>query len=166
MPLAALLLLFIVVPVAELYVIVEVLAEAIGPVPTILLLILDSILGTVLLRWQGRVAWRRFLEAVQSGQVPHAEILDGALIILGGALLITPGFITDAVGLALLLPPSRALARRGLARTLRRRAVIGFEEAVPRDGARPRRGARPYDVEGTATDAPEDVARTGRRLER
>ena len=161
MPLALLLVVFVVVPIAELYVIVEVVGEAIGAELTILLLVLDSVLGTLLLRAQGRAAWRRFLDAMRGGQIPHREILDGVLIVVGGALLITPGFLTDAVGLALLLPPTRALARRGLARTLRRRAVVGFAEAATADGPRPRPAGRPYDVEGTATEAPDDVAETG-----
>ena len=167
MPLLGLVLVFVLVPIAELYVIIELLAEAIGPVPTILLLILDSVLGTLLLRWQGRAVWRRFLDAVRTGHVPHREILDGVLVIVGGALLITPGFITDIVGLALLVPPSRALARRGLDGWLRRRAVAGFAEATARGGGRSGRAARTYDVEGSATEAPDDGAGTGaRRLER
>ena len=165
MPLIALLVAFIVIPLAELYVIIKI-GDAIGAVPTILLLVADSVLGTVLLRWQGRTVWVRFVHAVRSGRVPHREILDGVLVIVGGALLITPGFLTDVVGLALLVPPSRALARRTLERSLRGRAVAGFSSAADGDG-RPRRGARPYDVEGTATEDPAERAGTGAsRLER
>lgn len=153
MPLALLLLAFIVVPVVELYVIVQVVANAIGAGWTIALLVADSVLGTVLLRWQGRTVWRRFIEAMQGGQIPHREILDGVLIIVGGALLLTPGFVTDIVGVALLLPPSRTVFRRMLAGTLRRRAVVGFTEAAGRAGAGRRPRARAYDVEGTAWEA-------------
>jgi UPF0716 protein FxsA len=110
-----LLLLFIVVPLAELYVIIQV-GQWIGVLPTIGLLLADSVAGTLLMRSQGRSAWRRFTAALQAGRVPAREVLDGALIILGGAFLLTPGFLTDVIGAALLLPPSRALIRLLLAR--------------------------------------------------
>src|ERR671934_1573043 len=111
MPVALVVLLFILVPIAEIYVIIKV-GQAIGALWTILLLIADSIIGARLLSWQGRRAWRRFQEALAAGRVPHREVLDGVLIIVGGALLLTPGFITDVFGLALLLPPTRAVLRR------------------------------------------------------
>src|SRR4051812_44056366 len=107
---ALLVLLFVVVPIVELFVIIQV-GEAIGVLPTIALLVLDSILGSVLMRSQGRVAWRRFNAALTEGRIPHREVLDGALVIFGGALLLTPGFISDILGIILLLPPTRALVR-------------------------------------------------------
>src|SRR4051812_14164711 len=110
-----LILLFIVVPIAELYVIIQV-GQAIGALWTIALLIADSVLGSLLMRSQGRAAWRRFNEAVGAGRPPAREVLDGALVIFGGALLLTPGFLTDILGLLLLLPPSRAVIRRMLVR--------------------------------------------------
>src|ERR671931_1118774 len=106
-----LVLLFIAVPIAELAVIIQV-GQLIGVWWTIALLIADSLLGAWLMRHQGRAAWRRFNEAVQRGRVPAREVLDGALVIFGGALLLTPGFITDVLGLILLLPPTRELVRR------------------------------------------------------
>src|SRR4051812_6771073 len=106
MPLLALLALFIVVPLAELYVILQV-GDAIGVLPTIALLAADSVLGSILLRSQGRAVWRRFNEALAAGRMPHREVQDGVLVIFGGAFLITPGFITDVVGALLLLPPTR-----------------------------------------------------------
>ena len=112
-----LVLLFIVVPIAEIYVIIQV-GQAIGVLWTILLLIADSVIGARLLAWQGRRAWQRFQEALAQGRVPHREVMDGVLIIVGGAFLLAPGFITDAVGLVLLIPPSRALVRRLLARAI------------------------------------------------
>ena len=105
-----LVLIFIVLPIAELYVIIKV-GEAIGFLPTIALLILDSFLGAALLRSQGRAAWRRFNEALAAGRIPTREVFDGAMVILGGAFLITPGFITDVIGILLLVAPSRAPAR-------------------------------------------------------
>ena len=144
--------LFLAVPIAELYVIVEVVGEALGLLPTLLLLVVDSIIGAALLRSQGRAAWRRFREALAAGRLPHREVLDGALVILGGALLITPGFLTDALGLALLLPPTRALARRALVRGLRGRVIVSAADAGER-GRRSAPARRLYDVEGTAVEA-------------
>jgi UPF0716 protein FxsA len=115
-----LVLLFILVPIAELYVIIQV-GEAIGIWLTIALLIADSVLGSMLMRSQGRQAWRRFQDAMRSGRVPAREVLDGALVIFGGAFLLTPGFISDVLGVLLLLPPSRAAIRRVLVRRLGRR---------------------------------------------
>src|SRR5919106_5442556 len=99
--LALLVALFIVVPLVELYVIIQV-GQAIGALPTIGMLVADSVLGSLLLRSQGRGAWRRFNEAMAAGRAPAREVLDGGLIIFGGALLLTPGFITDVPGLLLL----------------------------------------------------------------
>src|SRR3954453_1739827 len=105
-----LILLFIVVPIAELYVIIKV-GDLIGAPLTIALLIADSLLGSWLLKSQGRVVWQRFQQTMQAGRIPHPEVFDGVLVIFGGAFLITPGFITDIVGIFLLLPPTRAVMR-------------------------------------------------------
>ena len=152
MPLLALVALFIVVPLAELYVILKV-GDAIGAVPTIALLAADSVLGSMLLRAQGRSVWRRFNETMAGGRVPHRELIDGVLVIFGGAFLITPGFLTDIVGLVLLIPPSRALVRRLVARRLGRRMVGARGSRTP---------GEPFDVEGSATEHDEPI----RRLER
>lgn len=113
-------LLFLVVPIAELYVIVQV-AGGIGVLPTIALLIAVSLAGAWLVKWQGIVTLARFQRRVMSGQVPTAELVDGILVICAGALLLTPGFLTDLTGLALLLPPVRALVRAGVVRRFRAR---------------------------------------------
>jgi UPF0716 protein FxsA len=118
-----LVLLFIVMPIVEIYVIIQV-GQAIGPLWTILLLIADSVIGARLLSWQGRQAWRSFQEALAAGRMPHNEILDGVMVIFGGALLLTPGFITDIFGLIFLLPPTRAVLRRFFLRSLGRRGTI------------------------------------------
>jgi UPF0716 protein FxsA len=115
--------LFIVLPIVEIYVIIQV-GQAIGALWTIALLIADSIIGARLLRWQGRTAWRRFQEAVAAGRMPHNEVIDGVMIVVGGTLLLTPGFVTDIVGLLLLLPPTRAVIRRAVARSIRRRGTV------------------------------------------
>jgi UPF0716 protein FxsA len=144
MPLLALLVLFIVVPLAELYVILEV-ADAIGAPLTVLLLAVDSIVGSLLLKSQGRAVWRRFNETMAAGKMPHRELLDGVMVIFGGAFLITPGFLTDVLGILLLLPPSRYFIRRLLVRAL------GGRIAIEVAGAATRRRGR-YDVEGTASE--------------
>src|SRR6185436_11015982 len=141
-----LVLLFIAVPIAELAVIIQV-GQAIGIWWTIGLLIADSILGAWLMRHQGRSSWRRFNEAVAGGRVPTREVLDGALVIFGGALLLTPGFLTDILGLVLLVPPTRAIVRAMLARRLTVRMVAAAN--------RPR-APHAYDVEGTAVDVDPD----------
>ncbi len=123
MPLLWLAALFIALPLAELYVILRV-GDWLGVVPTIALLAGDSLLGAVLLRSQGRSVWRRFRAALAEGRVPHREVQEGVMVIFGGAFLITPGFITDVVGLLLLLPPTRALVRRFAVRWLRRRLFV------------------------------------------
>jgi UPF0716 protein FxsA len=146
-----LLLLFIVVPIVELYVILQV-GQAIGVLPTVVLLIADSVLGSVLMRTQGRAAWRRFNTALAERRIPHREVIDGVLVIFGGALLLTPGFVTDVFGVALLLPPTRAVIRGVLARRLLPRMVAGTVGGPPpRSAGRPP-GAGDQDVEGTATD--------------
>jgi UPF0716 protein FxsA len=122
MPILALIALFILVPLAELYVILKV-GDAIGVLWTIALLAADSVLGSLLLRSQGRTVWRRFNLALAEGRMPHREVLDGVLIVFGGAFLLTPGFLTDIVGLVLLVPPTRALVRRLVARRIGRRVT-------------------------------------------
>jgi UPF0716 protein FxsA len=133
---------FILVPIAELYVILQV-GDAIGAVPTILLLALDSLIGALLLRSQGRAVWRQFNKALADQRMPHREILDGVGVVFGGALLLTPGFITDFVGLLLLLPPSRIVIRRFLTQRIGKRLTFGI---VDLDGP----------IEGTARERREE----------
>ena len=132
---------FIVVPLAELYVIFKAADDWIGPVWTIFLLAADSVIGAVLLRSQGRAVWRRFNQAFAAGRMPHREVQDGVMVVFGGALLITPGFITDVVGLLLLLPPTRSAIRTFGMRVIRRR----MERRMGQPGVA-------FDVEGTATE--------------
>jgi UPF0716 protein FxsA len=141
-------LLFIVVPIAEIYVIIQV-GQAIGAMWTILLLIADAIIGARLVSWQGRRAWQRFQAAIAEGRVPHREVIDGVLIVSGGAFLLTPGFITDVLGLVLLVPPSRAAVRRVLTRTIVRRR-LGFARVVTWSGG----SGRPEPPKPTAYPSP------------
>jgi UPF0716 protein FxsA len=101
----------------------------------------------MLMRSQGRLAWRRFNQAISEGRAPAREALDGVLVIFGGALLLTPGFITDVFGAIFLLPPTRALVRRLL---IRRSFLRIMNVQRP-----PRRGSS-YDVDGTARDIEPD----------
>jgi UPF0716 protein FxsA len=143
-----LILLFIVIPIAELYVILKV-GDLIGILPTVALLVADSLFGAWLMRSQGRLVWRRFQETMQAGRLPHREVFDGVLVIFGGAFLITPGFLTDIIGVLLLLPPSRALFRRWLTR--RGGRMFGISMATGRRSTPPPR--QDWDVEGTGYES-------------
>jgi UPF0716 protein FxsA len=135
--LPALIVLFIAVPIIELAVIIQV-GQLIGLWPTLAILVADSILGSVLMRSQGRAAWRGFNAALASGRPPAREVLDGVLVIFGGALLLTPGFATDIFGLLLLFPPTRAVARRLLVRRFAGRMVASATAGVFGRGRPPR----------------------------
>lgn len=146
---------FIVVPIAELYVIIQV-GQLIGLWPTLALLLADALLGSMLLKHQGRSAWRRFNEALAQRRFPGKEVADGVLIVIGGTLLLTPGFLTDIVGLLLLIPPTRAVARRVLRRfTIGRFAVVSIPGGGG-PGSSPAGGTRHYDYDATAEEVPED----------
>ena len=139
-------------PVAEIYVIVRV-AEAIGVLLTIFLLIAAWPLGTWAMRSEGRAVWRRFNAALTQGKPPGREAVDGALIALGGGLLIVPGFISDFFGLLLLFPPTRVLVRTVLVRNFQHRVVVGAGRFAGRSANSGRRGGgAPSDVDGTATE--------------
>jgi UPF0716 protein FxsA len=152
-----LVLIFVVLPLAELFVIIQV-GELIGVWWTLALLFVDSIAGSLLLRAQGRAAWRRFTETLAAGRPPATEVLDGGLIIFGGAFLITPGFLTDIIGILLLLPPTRAVFRRlivrrfggGLLAAVAGRAVRGRGRGG--SSRSDRAPAGDYDVEGSAVE--------------
>jgi UPF0716 protein FxsA len=118
-----LLLAFLTIPVIEIYVIIQV-GQAIGAVPTVLLLLVDGIVGAAIVRHEGAKAWNALRAAIAAGRVPTREIADGACVVLGGALLLSPGFVTDAVGLFLVLPFTRPIARRLLARIMGRRLRV------------------------------------------
>jgi UPF0716 protein FxsA len=149
-----LVLLFVVVPFVELYLIIQV-GQAIGAVPTIALLLADSLLGSWLLRSQGRAVWQRFRTALASGRPPARETIDGALVIFGGALMLAPGFVTDAFGALLLLPPSRAAVRRAILRHARSRLFLGFGGVGGRGAPRGRtREDEPVDAIAREIDPP------------
>lgn len=135
-------LLLIAWPLAELVVAIEI-ARAIGVLAMLLLLILSWPLGTWALRSQGRVVWRRLALAAAEGRPPGREVIDGALVLIGGTLMLVPGFITDAVGLLCLLPPTRLLLRSLLVRNLQSRLLTRAFRVT---------GVHEYDVDSTAHD--------------
>ncbi len=134
---ALLVLLFLVVPIVELYVIIQV-GQEIGALNTIGLLLLISVVGAWLAKREGVGVWRRLNQQVSAGRVPGAELIDAFLILLAGALLLTPGFISDVLAIFLLIPPTRALVRRVL-----RRRFVGKVE-IFRGSASP---SRPPDID-------------------
>lgn len=98
--------LFFALPLIEIYFLIQV-GEVIGALPTILLVVLTAVLGAVLLRQQGLSTLARFQQSVAKGEMPAAALLEGVMLLIGGILLMTPGFFTDAIGFACLLPYSR-----------------------------------------------------------
>ena len=151
-----LLLLFVAIPIAEIAVIIQV-GDWLGFWPTLGLLIVDSIIGAALMRSQGRAVWRRFAEALAAGRPPAKEVIDGALVIFGGALALTPGFVTDAFGLFLIAPPTRAIVRGAILRALARRGAMRI--ATFGAGRPPGRPPASYDVDGTAHEIVDDPPR-------
>jgi UPF0716 protein FxsA len=147
---ALLVLLFILVPIVELYVIIQI-GSLIGVLPTLALLLADAVLGSLLLRHQGRGAWRRFNAALAERRFPGREVADGLMIAVGGTLLLTPGFITDIFGAILLIPPTRAIVRRVMRSYFGRRFVVAGISGI---GGAANRAGRPYDFDATAEEVP------------
>jgi UPF0716 protein FxsA len=146
--------LFVGVPLLEIYLIVQ-LGQAVGPWWTILILIAAGALGSWLVKREGGRAWRALNEALSSGRMPSKELADGALVLVGGTLLVTPGFVSDVVGLFCILPLTRPVARRALARVIARRlsvSVVGGQQAAYAD---PRTARRPGDHEVVRGDVVE-----------
>lgn len=123
---AVLVVLFLLTPVVEIYVIVQV-GQQVGVLPTLALLIAESALGAWLVKREGRRAWDSLRSALRTGRRPAGELADAALVLVGGTLLLTPGFVTDVAGFFLILPLTRPLARRGLGWLIARQAasVVG-----------------------------------------
>lgn len=146
--------LFLLVPVLEIYVLIQV-GHVIGAGWTILLLIADAVFGAWVVKHEGRRAWAALQEALRSGRMPTRELADGALVLIGGTLMISPGFVTDIFGFALILPFTRPLARRLLTAYLARRvsaAVAAPPGATPPGKAhRPGPGSGPV-VQGEVVD--------------
>jgi UPF0716 protein FxsA len=149
-----LLFLFIAVPLAEIWLIGQVWG-AIGGVETIALLLVVSVLGAMLVKQQGLSVLDRIQGRLESGSMPTDELIDGGLILFAGALMLTPGFITDAVGLLLLLPPSRAVLRSVVGRRFRHRieaATVSGTSAGFSGSAGPGVGFSSWTTSSTARD--------------
>jgi UPF0716 protein FxsA len=116
--------LFVIVPLVEIYFIIQV-GQAIGPWWTVLILVADSVLGAALLKREGTAAWRALRDAMSSYRLPARELADGALVLVGGTLLLTPGFVTDLFGFFFILPFTRPLARRALTAVITRKFLGG-----------------------------------------
>ncbi len=114
-PFAVLLALLVAVPLLELWLLIEI-GSRIGALTTVALVVLTAVLGAALLRWQGFETLRRAQEALARGVPPAVELVEGALLVVAGAFLLTPGFLTDAVGFALLVPDVRHAAAVALLR--------------------------------------------------
>ena len=138
-----LLLSFFSVPVIEIYLLIKV-GGWIGAVPTIFLVVFSAVLGVLLLRQQGFAALQRVRSAVAQGQTPAMALLEGVLITLGGALLLIPGFFTDAIGILLLFPP----VRRGLVRAVLDRFFLVPQPPPGRSGDAAARPPGPVTLEG------------------
>lgn len=120
---ALLVLIFVGVPLAELALLIWVGGE-IGVGATVALVVVTGILGASLARWQGLATLARFQRRLGAGELPHEDLIDGVLILIAGAVLLTPGLLTDAAGFLLLVPTARRALRDELLRRLERRLVV------------------------------------------
>ena len=137
---------FVVVPLVEIWTIIQI-GQVVGPWWTIALLVLDSIIGSWIIRREGGRAWAALREATTAGRMPARELADAALILVGGTLMLSPGFVTDAVGILLILPVTRPIARRMLTTVVERRLL-----AVPGIPRRPGPPAGGPVVQGDVVD--------------
>ncbi len=139
-----LLALFFLVPLVEIYILIEV-GGLIGALPTVFLVVATAVIGAGLLRWQGLTTWLRVQQTLARGELPAVEMLEGAVLLVGGALLLTPGFVTDALGFLCLIPPARQAAIRAFLR--RGRVTVHRASGSGRPGDR-RGGPRGRVIEG------------------
>ncbi|WP_030484355.1 FxsA family protein [Nocardioides aequoreus] len=122
---------FVVVPLVEIWTIIQV-GQVVGPWWTILLLLASGVVGSWLVRREGGRAWRALQQALREGRMPHREIADGVLILIGGTLMITPGFLSDVLGVLMILPVTRPVGRALLAGFISRRLTAAYTTAPRR----------------------------------
>ncbi len=134
-PFPLLFLLFLLIPLLEIYLLIEV-GGVIGALPTVALVVLTAVLGAFLLRLQGFSTMNRMRATMMRGRLPAVEILEGGALLLAGALLLTPGFFTDAIGFLLLIPP------------LRRYLILKFIDRITINGIAGREGRGPRTFDG------------------
>lgn len=149
--LAALILLLVSVPLLELFVIVQV-AVGLGAGQTILLLLVVSVVGAWMVRRSGLGVLNQIRARLSQGEIPGNELVDGLLILLAGAFMLTPGFLTDAVGLVMLFPPTRKVVRSVLVRRYAKRVDIAGWSGAPGGPGGPRRFGSTLDAESYPTD--------------
>lgn len=142
---------FIVVPLVELVVIAQV-GSVIGFWPTITLLVVDSLVGAYLVRNEGRKAWHAFRAALSEMRWPGDEVAQGALVLVGGALLLTPGFVTDLLGLAMVVPVTRSALSAGIRRWLTPVQVRTFQDVREEVRQREQDRSRTPDGSGEVVD--------------
>jgi UPF0716 protein FxsA len=165
LPLLVLLVLIIGIPTIDVWLIFQV-GHQIGALPTLAVLVVEAVIGGLLMRHEGRRAWSALNDAFNSGRMPTGELADAALVLVGGVLLMLPGFATDLIGFLFLLPITRPYARRVLAFFVARRiSRLGWDPRVSAGSLlRPgtstvddRRGAGPASgvvIEGDVIDPP------------
>ena len=124
---------FVVVPLVEIYVIIQI-GQVIGAWWTIALLIADSVLGSWLVKREGGRAWQALRVALDEHRMPHRELADGVLVLVGGLLMLTPGFVLDILGVLCILPFTRPFGRRLLAGLIGRRLATSSYAAGPLGG--------------------------------
>ena len=139
-PVSILFLLFLLVPLVEIYFLIKV-GSVIGAIPTVALVVFTALLGAMLLRFQGWATWQRTRMTMARGQLPALEMLEGVLLLFSGALLLTPGFFTDAIGFAFLVPP----LRKAIIHWFLSKSDVHFQQF---GGTRPSHGAGHYTIEG------------------
>jgi UPF0716 protein FxsA len=158
MPWTLLAVALLVLPILEIYVIIQV-GQVIGAWPTVALLVLESALGAWIVKREGRRAWYALNEAFRSGRMPGRQLADAALVLVGGTLLLTPGFVTDVFGFFFVLPFTRPIARRALSAAVARRvrhsvAYRGGDGFGPYGRSAPRRGSGNARRAGHGGDGP------------
>jgi len=145
---------FVLIPLVEIWAILQV-GQLVGPWWTIALLVLDSMVGAWLIKREGGRAWQALRQALQGGRMPAKELADGALILIGGTLMLSPGFVLDVVGILLILPFTRPVARRLLTSVVERRLVVVPAFGAPTgfgNGRRPGAGPEGPVVRGDVVD--------------
>jgi UPF0716 protein FxsA len=151
------LLILVVAVVVELAVLIAV-GKAVGVLATIGLLVLGSLVGGALLRREGSRTMAAFNEAVRTRRPPHRELVDGVLIAAAGVLIVLPGFVSDVLGLLLLLPPTRMLVRRRMLRSAAKRSPLQFTPGGLSGGADGRSAGSGYGpgevIDGEVVDGP------------
>ena len=124
-----LLLLFTIVPLIELYLLITI-GGVIGVAPTIAIVLGTGVLGAWLARWQGLAVLRRVNEEMAAGRLPTDALIDGLLVLVAAAVLLTPGLLTDTAGFVLLVPASRAVIRKAVAAAIARRVQVGEPDVI------------------------------------